>query len=63
MHYVRRPFQREPDFGVTSVNYQTADWLARAESPAANREAMYGLGDRSASERHSTGEGKPLTDH
>jgi hypothetical protein len=32
-HYVRRPFQREPDFGVTSVNYDFADLLARAEKP------------------------------
>ncbi len=31
--YVRRPFQREPDFGVTSVNYVLADLLARAEEP------------------------------
>jgi hypothetical protein len=31
VHYVRRPFQREPDFGVTSVNYTFADLLARAE--------------------------------
>ncbi len=22
VHYVRTPFQREPDFGVTSVNYE-----------------------------------------
>ena len=29
-HYLRRPFQREPDFGVTSVNYAFADLLARA---------------------------------
>ena len=34
VHYVRRPFQREPDFGVTSVNYNFADLLARAEYPA-----------------------------
>jgi hypothetical protein len=34
VHYVRRPFQREPDFGVTSVNYGFADLLTRAESPA-----------------------------
>jgi superfamily II DNA or RNA helicase len=34
VHYVRRPFQREPDFGVTSVNYDFADLLARAERPA-----------------------------
>jgi len=33
VHYVRRPFQREPDFGVTSVNYDFADLLARAELP------------------------------
>ena len=26
-HYVRQPFQREPDFGVTSVNYDFADLL------------------------------------
>jgi SNF2 family DNA or RNA helicase len=32
-HYVRRPFQREPDFGVTSVNYDFAELLGRAESP------------------------------
>jgi hypothetical protein len=34
VHYVRRPFQREPDFGVTSVNYDFAELLARAEEPA-----------------------------
>ena len=34
VHYVRRPFQREPDFGVTSVNYSFAELLARAEMPA-----------------------------
>ena len=33
VHYVRRPFQREPDFGVTSVNYDFAELLARAEQP------------------------------
>ena len=32
-HYLRRPFQREPDFGVTSVNYDFAGLLARAEAP------------------------------
>lgn len=31
--YLRRPFQREPDFGVTSVNYNFAELLARAEAP------------------------------
>ena len=33
VHYLRKPFQREPDFGVTSVNYDFAELLARAESP------------------------------
>lgn len=33
VHYVRRPFQREPDFGVTSVNYDFAELLGRAEEP------------------------------
>jgi superfamily II DNA or RNA helicase len=31
--YLRRPFQREPDFGVTSVNYDFAELLARAGEP------------------------------
>jgi superfamily II DNA or RNA helicase len=34
VHYVRKPFQREPDFGVTSVNYDFPELLARAEKPA-----------------------------
>jgi hypothetical protein len=33
VHYVRQPFQREPDFGVTSVNYDFAKLLARAVEP------------------------------
>jgi superfamily II DNA or RNA helicase len=33
VHYVRNPFQREPDFGVTSVNYDFADLLSRASQP------------------------------
>jgi len=31
VHYVRQPFNREPDFGVTSVNYDFAGLLVRAE--------------------------------
>ncbi len=31
--YVRCPFKREPDFGVTSVNYDLSKVLARAEEP------------------------------
>lgn len=33
VHYIRHPFRREPDFGVTSVNYDLAELLARAEEP------------------------------
>ncbi|HEX3131783.1 MAG TPA: helicase-related protein, partial [Thermoanaerobaculia bacterium] len=33
IHYLRRPFQREPDFGVTSVNYDFAELIVRAEKP------------------------------
>jgi SNF2 family DNA or RNA helicase len=32
-HYLRQPFMREPDFGVTSVNYDFAELLARAGEP------------------------------
>jgi hypothetical protein len=34
VHYVRTPFHREPDFGVTSVNYDFAELLARSQKPA-----------------------------
>lgn len=34
VHYVREPFQREPDFGVTSVNYDFGELLARAGEPS-----------------------------
>ena len=33
VHYLRQPFNREPDFGVTSVNYDFAELLVRAEAP------------------------------
>jgi hypothetical protein len=33
VHYVRKPFQREPDFGVTSVNYAYLDLIERALTP------------------------------
>jgi hypothetical protein len=32
-HYLRQPFNREHDFGVTSVNYGFAKLLARATAP------------------------------
>jgi len=34
VHYVRNPFRREPDFGVTSVNYSFKELLERAEEPS-----------------------------
>lgn len=34
VHYLRQPFKREPDFGVTSVNYDFAELLARAGNPS-----------------------------
>ncbi len=33
VHYLRQPFRREPDFGVTSVNYNLQDLVKRAEAP------------------------------
>ena len=33
VHYIRRPFRREPDFGANSVNYSFKDLLARSEPP------------------------------
>lgn len=34
VYYLRRPFTREPDFGVTSVNYVLAELRDRAEPPS-----------------------------
>ena len=33
VHYVRRPFEREPDFKASSVNYALKDLLTGAEEP------------------------------
>ncbi|MGH9832364.1 MAG: protein NO VEIN domain-containing protein, partial [Blastocatellia bacterium] len=33
VHYLRRPFRREPDFDVVSVNYDFTELLARAQAP------------------------------
>jgi len=33
VHYVREPFRREPDFGVTSVNYGFPELLSRSTAP------------------------------
>jgi len=34
VHYLRRPFRREPDFGVTSVNYDFKELVERATEPS-----------------------------
>lgn len=34
VHYIRQPFSREPDFGVTSVNYSFAELIAKAGKPS-----------------------------
>lgn len=34
VHYIRRPFRMAPEFGVTSVNYDLEELLARGEEPA-----------------------------
>ena len=31
--YLRQPFEKEPDFGATSVNYDLRELLARSEPP------------------------------
>lgn len=31
-YYIRRPFDREPDWGVSSINYRLSDLLSRSES-------------------------------
>ena len=33
VHYVRTPFRREPDFGVTSVNYELGKLIDQGEKP------------------------------
>ncbi|ALG70977.1 RNA helicase [Azospirillum thiophilum] len=34
VHYLRRPFHREPDFEAASVNYEFATLIARSEQPS-----------------------------
>ncbi|ADW21110.1 helicase-related protein [Thermus scotoductus] len=34
IHYIRRPFGREPDFGVTSLRYNIIELLVKAEEPS-----------------------------
>ena len=33
-HYVRKPFTKEPDWAVSSINLDLAQLLARAERPS-----------------------------
>jgi hypothetical protein len=42
VHYLRRPFQREPDFGVTSVNYDFSELLTWAEHPVSTKWREHG---------------------
>jgi len=34
VHYLRKPFSKEPDFNVTSVNYNLDELMANAEVPS-----------------------------
>jgi hypothetical protein len=34
VHYLRQPFRREPDFGVTSVNYDFSELSRRDKTLA-----------------------------
>ncbi|MDA1189645.1 MAG: helicase-related protein [Chloroflexi bacterium] len=34
VHYLRNPFTREPDFGVTSINYNFSELIARSGNPS-----------------------------
>ena len=34
VHYIREPFRREPDFDVTSVNYNMSDLIERSQAPS-----------------------------
>jgi hypothetical protein len=40
--YIRQPFQQEPEFGVTSVNYDSAELLKRATDPLLERPGAAG---------------------
>ncbi|MHB1167665.1 MAG: helicase-related protein [Longimicrobiales bacterium] len=42
LRYVRRPFQREPDFGVTSINYDLKELWRRGTSADAGTEELVG---------------------
>jgi hypothetical protein len=45
VHYIHQPFGREPNFDVTSVNYDFAEPLARAGEPQMKRacQTRFGL--------------------
>ena len=34
VHYLRKPFSKEPDFNVTSVNYNLDELMTNAEVPS-----------------------------
>ena len=56
VHYVRRPFQREPDFGAASVNYALKDQAGQRGGPAAGRAA----GDQARLNSHDATPGGPM---
>lgn len=33
LHYLRPPFNRKPDFGVTNVNYDFGELIGRSQAP------------------------------
>jgi hypothetical protein len=39
--YVRKPFKKEPDFGVTSMNYDLRDLLARRSTSVTARDGGF----------------------
>ena len=63
VRYVRRPFQREPDFGAASVNYALKDLPAKRGRPAATRAAgpdrarLNGRDTTTGRDPHAAGEG------
>ena len=41
VHYIRKPFKREPDFGVTSINYGLPELLARGRNRRERQNAVF----------------------
>ena len=41
-YYIRRPFDREPGWGVSSINYNLSDLLQKSETPKVTRRVSEG---------------------